>query len=84
MKKTVIMSVFTAVFLAACAPTETPTPAATIEESMIESSPTADMPTETNEEIMMDEAMNEVEVEAGSFYFAPDEIRVKQGETVKI
>lgn len=87
MKKALLMSLFAVTFMAACSPAEPAADDSSMEETLIVASPEAEQTqpvTETSEESMMDNDVNIVEVEAGSFYFAPDEIRVKQGETVRI
>lgn len=57
----------------------------TSEETTLNNFPT-DTPVEENESLVSDSLTNEdtIEVEGGSFYYNPNELRVKAGETVTI
>lgn len=46
--------------------------------------PNTDATTMMESDVMMVEGIQTIEVEGGSFYYAPDEIRVKRGEPVRI
>ncbi|MBI4137513.1 cupredoxin domain-containing protein [Candidatus Roizmanbacteria bacterium] len=53
-----------------------------MEEGMTEKAD--ENPAMENEESMMEEDVVEIDMEAGSFSYTPDEITVKQGQTVRI
>ena len=67
----------------------------TIQESIQGTETEAQLPEESNEsadeqiveessELLDEEEINIIEVEGGAYYFEPNEIRVKKGETVRI
>lgn len=55
---------------------------ATSETGAVDVQPETETPTETEGEATGE--VREIQVEAGSFYYEPDVIRVKRGETVRI
>jgi plastocyanin len=73
------------VTLAACAPSTTETStapsAADLQEIAAGSAPSENV---VDSQEVSDSEVRVIEVEAGSFYYSPDEIRVKKGETVRI
>lgn len=76
-KKLVITGILPVV-LAAC---NTPAPA---EENPVPTSAVMPETTSTPETTLEESGVREIEVEAGSFYFNPNTITVKKGETVRI
>jgi nitrosocyanin len=86
MKSLLVLSLLAVTVLAACSPNTATTQESTPEvventvtapEADLSASPMAESDA-TSEEVRI------VEVEAGSFYFNPNEIRVKKGEKVRI
>jgi cytochrome c oxidase subunit 2 len=84
LKKMLVMGIAPAILLAGCnSATSTQNSAEPVTDSVIEESATADVAGDT-ETRLADGEVQIFEVEGGSFYYKPNEIRVKKGDPVKI